>query len=351
MTDSIEQLIRDTLTAHSALAPSASSLTSRSYDRPNRRTRQWAVPALTSAAVIAITMATVVLSRGWAQHPAHAPATAVTPTVSAPPGMQIISYHGVEVTVPSSLPISTFRCGPFPKSTVFLDNAIGHSCPALTGKPGPPGLTTIALSAVRTAANALAPQLIANTPVRIGTSEASIGYRTAAEGVEGVLVIPATQTVIDVVTPTKAATQAILGSTRVVEADSLGCRSKVDLATALSPNRATSQLVSADPVSAVACEYQVGNNFANYNQWLLRSTRLTPALARHAATLANTLPRHQAVTSPSAGLHVLLTFTYSDGSTETLDATIYTYGDAPLVTNGQRTAEDANGDLAELLGL
>jgi hypothetical protein len=352
MTDPIEHLIRDTLTQHATLAPSASALTSRSNDRSNRRTRQWAIPVLASVAVIVITVATLVLSRGWAQHPVHAPsATAVTPTVSAPAGTQIISYHGVELTVPSPLPISTFQCGPFLRSTVFLDNAIGHSCPVASGKPGPAGLTTVALSAVRTVTNALAPQIIANTPVRIGTSAASIGYRTSAEGVEGVLVIPTTQTVIDVVTPTKADTQAILGSTRVVDVDTLGCRSKVNLATALPPNQSTTRLVSADPVSAVACEYQVGNNFQNYNDWLLLSKRLTPALGRQAATLANTLPSHEAAVSPGGGLHVLLTFTYQDGSTETLDATTYTSGDARLITNGQRTVEDVTGDLADLLAL
>jgi hypothetical protein len=349
--DDFEQLIRNTFDEHAADAPRAQRLLAPA-PRARRRVSRLVAPAAVAAIVVAISLAVVAISHR-STAPAD-PATASPVPTTVPAGKKIVSYHGIEIVVNKDLPVSTFACGPPQSSVIFLDNNVAHSCRMMTGREtSPPGLTTISLTA--TDPQHGPPQRsdtasIAQTPTKVGTADAQIGFQTSTSGVRGVLVIPVVEVVVDLTTPTKASTSAVLATVRVVSPDSLGCTPHISSLTPVG-NPGASRLVPGRPVSAVACEYQVGDYYDSYNLWLLRSQQLTQTVVGQVTTLLDTLPPVAIPARPGRGLHDLVTFSYADGSTRTVDVLAYDDDSTAqqIETDGQRAVADPDGILEQLI--
>jgi hypothetical protein len=351
--DRLEELVRDTLTEHAERAPRVAALLSRDRRHGRRAATRWAAAGLAAAAVVAVAVGvTVIRHHSTATAPATTSTGAATPE-PIPAGQKAISYHGIEVLVPASLPIVNFECGPPDRSDVLLDGGLIVSCQSLGGNgKSPPGLTTVSLSPIVAASTPLSSaQPLVQTVATVDGHPALIGFGAVAVSpgdVTGVLRIPDQSVSIAVTTPSKAATEAILHTVRVIAVDRLGCRSHL---TSITPtgNPPAADLVPGSPVSAVTCQYRVGDYDDTYNLWLLQSSMLSASTTAHVAALINGLPPHGAARVPPSGIHFLITFTYADGSTRTIDALVDTEGAARVVTDGNRSVVDVNGALGSQL--
>jgi hypothetical protein len=318
--------------------------------------RRWAIPIVTApvlvAAVLAIAFGLSALvgthgSRVLPAKPTTTPGPSQVP-FTVPAGQQLVSYHGIEILAPAGLPTTTIGCGPPTRSQILLISDIIYNCPYISSFTQAPGLTTISISAIVPPSSPPLPAHDTGGQIApVGGVGARIGYSQSSSGVSGFLLVPSVHVELDVITPTKAQTEAILLSTRVVAVDQLGCHAQLSHFIP-TDNAPASEMLPSQPVSAYLCQYGLGDYYAVYNGWLLRSQRLSPAVISKLVPVINALPLRTRAGRQAVGTHDVLTFHYADGSTRIVDATIYTESDPEIVTDGQHTAT-VNEALAELL--
>lgn len=210
-------------------------------------------------AVLAAATASVLVAVGaTALVPHHRAAKGPTPAKDAvPAGMQAVSWHGVEVLVPSSWRIGDQRCGT-PESNTVLVPGFRLDC----GRRAVPGLTIVSFFALSADTRAAASQLAAaaitsgtlsGVPVLRGSIPRSDG-----PGVQRVLVVPSEQVVLTVASPRAAEADSILARARVVAVDAAGCRSREDATTPVGPphrDGADRSLLPGHPTGASLCRY------------------------------------------------------------------------------------------------
>ena len=293
----------------------------------------------------------------WRLRPLLACATALLAgcsvgSATGPTSLQRIGYHGIEILVPATLPISGVTCALPTRSTVIIVDGLEPHCPAEDAPIRPPtGQTIIELSPLYPAGTpaALGEQHLATTPTTLAGAPADIGYQTDLIGATGVLVVPSLQVVVTVTTPTHTETAALLATTRIAPTDQNGCRAHLTTLQA-TVNTLSPQLVPGTPVSAIACAYAAGNYYASFNQWLLRSRRLNASAAQRAADDIDAMPPGQQNSRPVDGIHARVMFTYADGTHRTIDTIVYTFGDTPLTTDGIHVVQGSDPTISHALG-
>ena len=147
----LEQLLRETLADRAASAPPAEPLLARLSSQPVER-RAWR-PVVAFAAVLALAVTGVAVS------PTAETAAATHWSARRPPTRRVVSYHGVEVTVPGGWKINDVRCGEPQSDTVLLPSLRRDFCAALPvpavqafRRGRPPWTTNLRTSATRSRA-------------------------------------------------------------------------------------------------------------------------------------------------------------------------------------------------------
>jgi hypothetical protein len=214
--------------------------------------------------------------------PTADPLASASSTALAGPGLQVVTFHGLSITVPASWPVSGPACEvstslvelpginllcpsrPHPEFTVvtfYEDNFPNH------------GVTTSS----RTTISGLPATRVEIEPAPGSADRAEVGYQVP-ELHASVLIQPAQ----------RQSVQELADSLRVNAVDTHGCRSKTtDVAdfprTATSDRPGLAQaLIPAQPVSASVCRYQAG--------WLEKGASLSGTALRAFAAKLNAVP-------------------------------------------------------------
>jgi hypothetical protein len=269
----LEELITDTLAARAGEAPDTSRLLVRvrtGTETPRRSS--WAVVGVAAAAVVTVVVGIATLTSG----PPHQPAPTATShkPVTAPPipaGTQLVSYHGVQVFVPSSWKLEDTRCGTPMHDTAIVED--GSPILLCLVAAAPRGLTVVRVTALNTPSGRDR-TAVATHPVTVDGHPARQGYGTppGTPTPLSVLFLPDRGVVVSVESPSTHTADSILAHVQLADIDSYGCRGRVSTLRARpssSPRQGGVQhLVPGDPSSAAVCRY------ADYQ--LSRSARLTP---------------------------------------------------------------------------
>lgn len=343
----LEELIRDAFTAHEREAPDPANLLADLHSRDDRsrgkdRIMARIAPAVYVALIIGIALYGAVYLAGRSQRAAEPPPAG--PAV--PEGMKPVSFHGVQVFVPASWPISPERSECDRPTSDFVELPFG----AVTSIGCFPKPSLAAVTAVRfDTADSPRGQQRATVATEAVIVDGHTGRRGAGvakgETTEmAVLVLPDPGVVISVASPDEATAQRILDSTRVVPVDSYGCVDHVEPLTpagASERSGAGSQLVPGEPISGAVCLYG--------GSWLAHSVRLSNEQMGNLRSILNALP--PGVSQPGEGFSAteeacreeqangyIVTFGYASGPR--LDVYVHIGGCADLsASNGSRTTK------------
>lgn len=223
-------------------------------ERRSRAARWRAAGAVVAAAAATAAVALVVPALQDERRTIPAEQPALPPV---PPGKQAVSWHGVEVLVPSEWTIGDLVCSSARSDTV-LRPGIRLGCLG----PDEVGLTVVRFQALSDDPRTLSAQLArsATTPVEVSGVPALRGSTPLPDepGVQGVLVVPSEQVVVTVRSPDPARVDALLDDVRVVAVDAAGCRSRLPAPQPTGPAErpgAGRSLVPGEPFAASLCEY------------------------------------------------------------------------------------------------
>jgi hypothetical protein len=250
---------------------------------PERRLGAFGWQLAAGVLVVALAAITVGLPRLLGKDRGTAdPLAAATSTASAGPGLQVVTFHGLSITVPASWPVSGYSCalttsvvelpgvtplcarGPHPEFTIvtfYEDDLPKH------------GVTTTS----RTTISGLAATRVEIEPGPGSADRAGVGYQ-----------VPELRASV-LIQPAQGQTgQDLVASLRVDAVDTHGCRSRATDVVEL-PRTATSDrpgmaqaLIPAQPMSASVCRYQAG--------WLEAGATLSGTALRAFAAKLNGLP-------------------------------------------------------------
>lgn len=353
--DRLENLVRESLSAHADEAPDSVGLLDAVHDRTTRRRRRvWLATASSAAAVVAVVAGVLIATAGQNERvtPITSPAPSVTTDAETPAGEQIVSYHGVEVFVPASWKINDVRCG-----TPLHDTVITQAASTLCWVPRPPGLTVVRIVPADTAAGAqLATVATRNVTVHGAPGRQGFGVPPGMAGEIAVLELPGPGVVISVESPDRAKALALLDAAKVVSVDNAGCVAHVGSltpprlpvlgsASTSAPTMAggtdLSALVPGQPASASLCVYD--------EDWVVTSKVLPADELPSLISILNALPAGVSLPGDTFELAsqcaddarrgFIATFTYADGSA--VDVYVHIAGrcGALSATNGWRTAK------------
>lgn len=308
--DRLEILLRDTLDEHAADAPA--ELTP---SRPRGASRSRARWAAVAAAAAVIAVAGGLLALQSSRQPDH-PAAPAGPPTWLPAGFKVVSYHGIEIGVPSALRLEANPCGQPQYDTVSVDAGMVHGCVPITKQDevSPPGLTVVALSGTGDGSGQTNTIRHTGTTVHVDGKSGRRSYTTLATipGVTGVLTLPDPGVQISVTSPSRTRTDAILDTAHISPVDYLGCAAQPN---SLIPahNLPADELVPGSPASIVTCHYAM---VAGWREtWLVGSGPLVEPNRLPALVAAlNDLPRTTAAAGRSAGVREWIVFNYPDGT-------------------------------------
>jgi hypothetical protein len=279
----LADLVRETLAEHSEAAPQGSALLEsvRHGIKWSRRRRALGISS-TTLALVGVVAAAAFLASPDPQTP---PQIALGGH-AAPPGMQAVSYRGVELFVPADWQLDATRCGTPVKNTVTA--VMPGAAVPLCLIPQPAGLTVVRLGQ---ASGLMAKEAtaLADRPVDLDGHEAMRGAGALPDfkGTVAVLVVPSQDVVVTVESRNQALADRILNSARVVAADWAGCETRRPGPVTFRFNDEDGDLVPRQPDGGSVCRYADG--------WLMRSATLTPDEAVSLAGELNALAPKTAV--------------------------------------------------------
>ena len=314
--DRLEALVRDTLAEHAESAPI--TLPTRTAHRPRRT--WWAAAAAAAAVALVAGLAALQSSRdsarpaGSGPQPTGPTGARITSSVpGVPAGYKLVSYRGIEFTVPNSLTVTHSPCEP-PVNAVYAPNGAAYSCPAAAPNSSEP------LPATATAV------WLDRTPdAPVATTHEPTGHRTVA-GVE-----------VTATAPTQAQVDTILTSIRTITVDHRGCLAHPASITPTGQPAAV-QLVPSGATSAVACELSpIGTN---HSYWLVGSYQLGAGTVARLAAALDALPTGTGKSGVDLPQYVWVRFGYAAGETRVV--AIPTDIAPAYVSDGHRTAVDHN---------
>lgn len=246
-----------------------------------RRRRRRRLSAIALSAVITVgSLAFVVAAltpRGSQEPPVGSSAPSSTPPTS--PAGQIIGFHGLEVTVPTSWKINDTMCGTPQSDTVIRDQGAIAECLFV---PRPPGISSL--------------ELVEN-PEYWRPKMLSVRTLTNPHGVElergtisdrlGIAVyVPAVHVLMFVDTVADAETSAIIDSIQLADTDPNGCtmhEMQLDPPTSYQPQASMQDTMIPGSPSAIAICHYVDN-------WLVSSATVTDQEMTDLVGVVNGLP-------------------------------------------------------------
>lgn len=326
--DRLETLIRDTLAEHAADAPGASALTiASSTSSAPRARRRWLAAGLAAAVVAGVAVGVVALRSDSSHRPTAAP--------PLPAGFKLVSYHGIEIGVPATMPVENGGCGPAQHDQVFAFDGEVWSCPAIIPRQRvPQGLTLVSLEPIGGADASVSALATQQTTVDGSQAKTGFGALPDQPGVTGVVVLPEPGVIVTVTSPSQETSGTILATIRLAAIDRYGCAAQSG---ALTPtgNASADSLLPGEPISVVGCIYTGDDNLV----WLAGSVRLT---GRQLSGVVGALQEFNPKVGDryrSGGLRALLRFQYRDGHTRTIVLTLDT--EPAIATDGTHTVTGA----------
>lgn len=275
----LADLIRETLTERSEAAPQdAALLESVRHGIKRARLRRALGASTTTLALVGMMVAAGISISSHSDRPSQV----ALGSGDVPPGMQAVSFRGVELLVPADWPLDATKCGT-PIDNTVLSAMPGQVTP-LCLYPQPPGLTVVRLQR-GDSYPAKEAERLANQPVDLDGHEAfrGTGVLTDYQGPVTVLVVPS-QNVVAVIESSKPElAQRILDSARIVTTDAVGCPTRRSTSSVVQYSAADGKLVPGQPQAAAVCRYGDG--------WLVRSASLSPTEASTLAAQLNALPK------------------------------------------------------------
>lgn len=215
----------------------------------SRHARRWVAAATAVAAAGAVGLVVVLpgASIPGAREQVLAPGEDELP----PPAEvreQAVTWHGVQVRVPSDWKLGDQHCGVAQSDTVLVPGAINLCLP-----PYVPGLTVVEF---RAGADDPPPDA---RPFAVSGEQGSRYSEplTEEQGVLATLTLPTQNVTVTVRSPDPAAAEAILDTATIVEADALGCPARLPDTKPPVPDvpGAADRVLPGRPESVVVCEY------------------------------------------------------------------------------------------------
>jgi hypothetical protein len=290
----LDDLLRDSLRSAEVSAPSADGLLDAVHAgvaaRAARR-RQFAVAGAAAAALTVVAAVAAISGLRSGGGETHTLVDA-SPRPYTAPGMQTVSFLGVEVLAPESWPVRpNTRCPATREDAVQITDLGPHpQC----NEPEPRTVSTVTLEFANRGLVDNGLTLSQRTTVdgvparrgerRLGDGRTEVAVEVAALGVQVVAVSPDRQLARRLVT-----------STRVRPVDSLGCQDKPPSLTP-APPAGTGPFVAGGPTGAVVCRYYYAtrrDGTPNVPR-LVRSVALSRAEAARYAEVLNRLPTRAA---------------------------------------------------------
>lgn len=278
--------------------------------RPARRWGSTAAVLASVAAVVAVALVIPVVRGTTSSAPAVQPSSSAAPAV--PAGKQAVSWHGVQLLVPSTWKLDDARCGTPQHDTVLRSGAgLVQAC----GRPTVPALTVVRFEALAEREFSTGPAAAAKTPADVDGTPALRGSRVNIRDRYAVLVVPSEQVVVTASAPTLTEADALLDTARVVTVDANGCRSRLDSSRAGGPSDregANAHLLPGDPADVSICRYA--------QLRLEDSRRLSPDAIAGAQRVLDALPTGRSGRVPPGEIMPAICHQIDDDVT-TLDAT------------------------------
>ena len=347
----MEDAIRDALKAHRYEEADGSRLLDQVHARlANRRRLGWLAAGVATAAATAglIVAITVIAPLGPDLDPLDArrlaasePTTTSTPSPSpVPPGMQAVSFHGVEVLVPAEWTINTVRCSSPIADTVIIED--GAPQPACAYPQPPSGLTVVRLMPIESF-NSQAWSELATESVTVSGHPASrgTGMSERSQTELAVLLLPGPGVAVTVESPDPAYADQVLDTVRAVAIDSVGCRDTLPTLVSQPDLSDADPLVPGSPASASICRYTGGS--------LYRSAAVPTTDVDDLVQILNALPL--GVSTPGPGFFItpeacaeepdrtfVIQLGYPDGSEVDVHVNLNGCKDI-AATNGNRTTK------------
>lgn len=256
----LSDLVRETLAERSESAPEGAALLESVRHGIKRSRRRRALG--TSATALALVGVIVATGLSLSHNPGR-PSEIALGGRAVPPGMQAVSYRGVEVLVPADWQLDATRCATPAQNTVLSD----FPRPALAcANPQPPGLTVVRFESVGSP-NAEGAERLAVHEVDLDGHKALRGAGTlpSLKQPVAVLSVPSQHVVVTVEAPKQELAERILDSAQVVSVDAAGCSTRAP-ADVIHLSGEEGTLVPREPERGAVCRYVAG--------WLVRSTVL-----------------------------------------------------------------------------
>ena len=317
--DRLEELVRDALSVHAGDAPGGTDLLDSLRARTPRRRYQWAVVATAAAAVVGLIvgLAIALPKSHHAAGPLDTPRL-VTPSPQpsplVPPGMQPVSYHGVEVFVPARWKINAYGCGfQARQDTVIIPEGAAAAC---LQSPPPGALTVVRMYQFSMQSIAQQEARLATEPVIIDGYPALRGYRVSPwpyfepKYPLAILYLPAQDVVVMVSSPNKQTALALLNSAHVVKVDARGCVSHVTPFVPPTAAGTSAPMVPGQPTGAVICRY--------LDNWLFRSAAASNSQLAELVRMLNSPGKDYKDCASDNRNHLVTFFTYQSHRTVTV---------------------------------
>ncbi len=337
MTDQLETKLRQHLVDVAEQAPAAQGLAAGAMSRVRARRRSRLLVGASSLVVIALVGGLV-----WLRGPATA--ASPLPSTATPAGQQWVSYHGIELLVPSSFAVGPHWCGLPTTNSVIPDTGQASSCPPSGESVRPAALTYVYLSPadtpVGTCCDTAAPTAV-HTDVHAVTITSGTDSRLGRVTVLGI----ADENVqITVASDDSGLAKRLLATIRVSATDRLGCGAQVRT---FRPDSTLSAegLLEQQPVSGVVCEYGAQESrtdaVESLPRWLVGSRALSSSELRQVGIAMEPASISASSSNPIFGTpFVWYQLTMADGSSRTIAATLdtdpVTVSDGPHIVNVER---------------
>jgi hypothetical protein len=201
------------------------------------------------------------------------PLHGITSTASAPPGFQVITYHGLSITVPTSWLVSIGMACPAPSRNLIVLPGTGPACL-------PTEIAIVEFGGLQPMTNITSSRQVSIDGVPAVRLEGDLGRPAVAYVVASlkasVLIYPTASQPAD----------DLAAGLRVNAVDVHGCRSRISNAIEFPPaptkSGAVDTLIPGQPESMRSCRYEDG--------WLEQGGTLSGAVLRSFVTTVNGLP-------------------------------------------------------------
>jgi len=317
MNDHLETLLRSTLHDQLDQVQPSDELARVAAQRGSARRRRALVAiSAAAAAVVGLSTAGMALLQSLNGDSLTASTDGLRTAPAPPAGQQAVSFHGIQLFVPSDWAVGASSCPGTGRPHVrFVDGASAGCAEA----PAP--VTSVLLAdasgqaGTHYAALATSPAFVDGKPARRGRGPAPGGAPVA-----DVLLVPQTGAVV-VVFDLEQAGFPVLDSVHFAEVDQVGCRDQITTFVPPAPQRqdARTELLPGGPVRVGVCRYVDG--------WLMRSHELAGAEIRGLQQLLGAAPIDVQTTragrcSVAQAEGVLLRAEYATGEPVVLSARI-----------------------------